>query len=182
MGFVISNVYTRTGDAGTTGLGDGSRVSKVNSRIEAYATVDEANSQIGMVMEFGELNWEAKLMLQSIQNKLFNVGADLSTPLTTESQFRIKQEDVDALEGYIDGFNAHLEPLRSFVLPGGSKDSALLHVARVVVRRAERDTWRAAEEYELNLLTAKYLNRLSDLLFVMGRYYADKEILWEKER
>ena len=181
MGFVISNVYTRTGDAGTTGLGDGTRVMKTDSLIEAYATVDEANSQLGMVMEFGELNWQAKLVIQGIQNKLFNLGADLSTPLTTEYGYRIDQKDVDDLEGYIDSFNAHLEPLRSFVLPGGSKDSALLHMARVVVRRAERATWRAVEEHELNLLTATYLNRLSDLMFVMARYYADKEILWEKE-
>jgi len=181
MGFVISNVYTRTGDEGTTGLGDMSRVSKTNSRIEAYATVDEANSQLGMVMEFGELNWQAKVLLQGIQNKLFNLGADLSTPLTTEYGYRIDQKDVDALEGYIDSFNVHLEPLRSFILPGGSKDSALLHMARVVVRRAERAVWKSAEEFELNLLTAKYLNRLSDLMFVMARYYADTEILWSKE-
>jgi len=181
MGFVISNVYTRTGDAGTTGLGDGTRVMKTDSIIEAYATVDEANSQLGMVLEFGELNWQAKLLLQGIQNKLFNLGADLSIPLTSEYGYRIDQKDVDALEGYIDSFNVHLEPLRSFVLPGGSKDSALLHMARVVVRRAERAVWKSAEEHTINFDTAKYLNRLSDLLFVMARYYADKEILWEKE-
>jgi cob(I)alamin adenosyltransferase len=182
MGFVISNVYTRTGDAGTTGLGDGTRVMKSDSIIEAYATVDEANSQIGMVMEFGELNWQAKLLLQRIQNELFNVGADLCTPLTVEPALRITQDAIDNLETEIDSFNAHLEPLRSFVLPGGSKDSALLHMARVVVRRAERATWKASEEHEINKLTAQYLNRLSDLFFVMSRYYADKEILWEKAK
>lgn len=181
MGVIISKVYTKTGDNGTTSLGDRSVVHKTDLRIEAYATVDEANSQIGMAIEFGEMNYVAKLLLQKIQNKLFNLGADLSTPLTTYSEFRIKEEDVLELESHIDSFNTHLEPLTSFVLPGGSQDSALLHVARTVVRRAERATWAAFEEHEINIFTARYLNRLSDLLFVMARYYADKEILWVKE-
>lgn len=182
MGIIISKVYTKTGDNGTTSLGDRSVVSKTDLRIEAYATVDEANSQIGMALEFGEMNYNAKLLLQSIQNKLFNVGADLATPLTTYSEFRITEEDVAELEAHIDSFNVHLKPLTSFVLPSGSKDSALLHVARTVVRRAERASWVAFEEHETNIFTARYLNRLSDLLFVMARYYADKELLWEKEK
>lgn len=181
----LTRIYTKTGDNGTTSLGDLSRVPKTDSRIEAYATVDEANSFIGVAMS-SMVSSRLKPVLQNIQNHMFDLGADLSTPVIENPKvapLRITEEQVEYLEKWIDEVNSKLEPLRSFVLPSGTKASADLHVARTVVRRAERATWKAAEEHwgTINLLTAKYLNRLSDLLFVLARYEnrAVGDILWE---
>ncbi|MFM5968955.1 MAG: cob(I)yrinic acid a,c-diamide adenosyltransferase [Micrococcales bacterium] len=182
----LTKIYTRTGDDGSTGLSDFSRVSKTNARIEAYADVDEANSIIGLAIAQAEdsLTREIVGLLTRIQNELFDLGADLATPLRESYQYppiRIEQQLVDELEKAIDHYNNQLTKLDAFVLPGGTTAAATLHVARTVVRRAERATWRAIElvgtepvdatvgEGGINVLTARYLNRLSDLLFVLAR-------------
>jgi cob(I)alamin adenosyltransferase len=170
----LTRIYTRTGDDGTTALGDMSRVSKNDLRLVAYADVDEANSSIGVAVATPGLDAEAADMLTKIQNDLFDVGADLCTPVAKDPEFpplRVEQEYVDRLEIACDYFNEQLEPLRSFVLPGGTSASAHLHVARTIVRRAERSTWAALAKHgdAMNPLTATYLNRLSDLLFILAR-------------
>ena len=182
----LTRIYTKTGDDGTTALGDMSRTSKNDPRLEAYATVDEANSSIGVVLAMGEIKEEAVLkLLIRIQNDLFDVGADLCTPVVDEPKtepLRVLESQITYLESQIDAFNSGLAELRSFVLPSGSPAASLLHVARTVTRRAERTTWNAIHAFGggVNPLTAKYLNRLSDLLFVLARY-SNKEIgdqLW----
>jgi cob(I)alamin adenosyltransferase len=181
----LTRIYTKTGDDGTTSLGDMSRTSKNDPRLEAYATVDEANSTIGVVLATDELTDEVRALLVRIQNDLFDVGADLCTPVVDAPAFeplRVLESQVLYLEEAIDKYNANLESLRSFVLPSGTPAAAHLHVARTVVRRAERCTWAAIHAFGggVNPLTAKYLNRCSDLLFVLARY-ANKEIgdqLW----
>ena len=182
----LTRIYTKTGDDGTTSLGDMSRTSKNDPRLEAYATVDEANSSIGVVLAMGNLKDEAiKTLLIRVQNDLFDVGADLCTPVVDKPEhepLRVLESQIDYLEKQIDKFNENLPPLRSFVLPSGTAAAALLHVARTVTRRAERATWHAIHSFGsgVNPVTAKYLNRLSDLLFVLARY-ANKEIgdqLW----
>ena len=182
----LTRIYTKTGDDGTTSLGDMSRTSKNDPRLEAYATVDEANSSIGVVLAMGNLkDEEIKTLLIRIQNDLFDVGADLCTPVVDKPEhepLRVLESQIDYLEKQIDKFNENLAPLRSFVLPSGTAAAALLHVARTVTRRAERATWHAIHSFGsgVNPVTAKYLNRLSDLLFVLARY-ANKEIgdqLW----
>jgi cob(I)alamin adenosyltransferase len=170
----LTRIYTRTGDDGTTSLGDMSRTTKTDLRLEAYADVDEGNSCIGVAVASGGLDAEIVELLTGIQNDLFDVGADLCTPVVPNPEYpplRITADYVDRLEASCDVFNARLEPLRSFILPGGTLGAAQLHVARTVIRRAERATWRAIEEYgeSLNPLTALYLNRLSDLLFILAR-------------
>ena len=170
----LTRIYTRTGDDGTTSLGDMSRTTKTDLRLEAYADVDEGNSCIGVAVASGGLDAEIVELLTGIQNDLFDVGADLCTPVVPNPEYpplRITADYVDRLEAACDVFNARLEPLRSFILPGGTLGAAQLHVARTVIRRAERATWRAIEEYgeSLNPLTALYLNRLSDLLFILAR-------------
>lgn len=170
----LTRIYTRTGDDGTTSLGDMSRTTKTDLRLEAYADVDEANSSIGVAIASGGLDADIVELLTGVQNDLFDVGADLCTPIIPEPEYpplRITPEYVDRLEAACDVYNARLEPLRSFILPGGTLGAAQLHVARTVVRRAERATWRAIEEYgeSINALTALYLNRLSDLLFILAR-------------
>ena len=173
---VLSHIYTKTGDNGTTALGDGSRVSKTDVRLEAFATVDEANSQIGVVLSLSNLiDPDVAEILERIQNDLFDVGADLCTPVVTDPKLkplRVTEDQIKYLENKTDVFNTPLNPLRSFVLPSGTYASAQLHVARTVVRRAERATWLAIEAYQeqVNVLAAQYLNRLSDLLFVLARY------------
>jgi cob(I)alamin adenosyltransferase len=165
MNFVISNVYTKTGDSGDTSLGDGSRVSKNNARIEAYATVDEANSFIGVALS-DTTDLKLITLLLQIQNDLFDVGADLCTPVSENTKaLRVTEEQITYLESQIDLYNKNLSVLRSFVLPSGTRFAADLHVARTVVRRAERATWYAIHVYPdtMNALAAKYLNRLSDL-------------------
>jgi cob(I)alamin adenosyltransferase len=182
----LTRIYTKTGDDGTTSLGDMSRTSKNDPRLEAYATVDEANSAIGVVLALGGIkDDEITKLLVRIQNDLFDVGADLCTPIVdnpTIEPLRVLESQIDYLEKQIDKYNESLQPLRTFVLPSGTPASALLHVARTVVRRAERNTWHAIHSFGggVNPITAKYLNRLSDLLFVLART-ANKEIgdqLW----
>jgi cob(I)alamin adenosyltransferase len=171
----LTRIYTKTGDDGTTSLGDMSRTSKNDPRLEAYADVDEANSSIGVALSLGQISDEAiiKLLIR-IQNDLFDVGADLCTPVIDNPEFeplRVLESQVTYLESQIDHYNESLEPLRSFVLPSGTPAASLLHVSRTVVRRAERSTWHAIHSFGggVNPLTAKYLNRLSDLLFVLAR-------------
>ena len=183
----LTKIYTRTGDEGTTGLSDFSRTRKTDPRIEAYADVDEANSALGVAISLArnEFDHETLKLLSQIQNDLFDLGADLSNPLNEHYEYEPLRVDaiwIDALENAIDKYNAELEKLDSFILPGGSGLAAGLHLARTVVRRAERRTWAAIHAFGggVNPLTAKYLNRCSDLLFVLARY-ANKEIgdqLW----
>lgn len=164
----LTRIYTRGGDAGETSLGDGSRVSKRDPRIAAYGTTDELNSLLGSVLA-GECPGEFREPLGRIQNELFDVGADLCVPFRVEGRLRVEQAMVDRLEGLCDAFNEPLPELKSFVLPGGTAASAALHVARTVCRRAERETLAAAAEHDVNPLVAVYLNRLSDLLFILAR-------------
>jgi cob(I)alamin adenosyltransferase len=170
----LTRIYTRTGDDGTTALGDFSRVSKDDARLVAYAEVDEANSAIGVAISLGSFPEPVQSLLIRIQNDLFDVGADLCTPVveTPEHQpLRVEQSYIDYLESQCDKWNERLEPLRTFVLPGGGAGASLLHVARTIVRRAERSTWTALREHDdMNTLAATYLNRLSDLLFILARY------------
>ena len=170
----LTKIYTRTGDDGTTSLGDMSRTGKNDPRLKAYADVDEANSSIGVVLASASLPPDISALLLRIQNDLFDVGADLCTPVVDDPAhppLRVTQAYIDYLESACDKFNDQLEPLRSFILPGGTAGAALLHVARTVVRRSERSTWAALDTYHggMNPLTATYLNRLSDLLFILAR-------------
>ncbi len=170
----LTRIYTRTGDDGTTSLGDMSRTGKNDLRLVAYADVDEANSSIGAALALGGIGEDVRALLAVVQNDLFDVGADLSTPIVPAPAYpplRVTQDYVDRLEAACDEHNARLDKLRSFVLPGGTPAAALLHVARTVVRRAERATWAALAEHAetMNPLTATYLNRLSDLLFILAR-------------
>ena len=170
----LTRIYTRTGDDGTTSLGDMSKTSKNDTRLIAYADVDEANSAIGAAIALGGLPVEIATVLTRIQNELFDVGADLCNPVVETPEYpplRVEQQDIDRLERDCDRFNDALPKLRSFVLPGGTPGAALLHVARTVTRRAERSAWEALDVHAdtMNALTAKYLNRLSDLLFILAR-------------
>jgi cob(I)alamin adenosyltransferase len=164
----LTRIYTRGGDAGETSLGDGSRVSKLDARIAAYGTTDELNSVLGLVLA-GECPPPLREPLGRVQNELFDVGADLCVPFAAEGRLRVEQAMVDRLEALCDAFNDDLPELKSFVLPGGTAAAAGLHVARTVCRRAERETLVAAGEYDVNPLVAVYLNRLSDLLFILAR-------------
>ena len=164
----LTRIYTRGGDEGQTSLGDGSRVSKLDARIAAYGTVDELNAALGVVLA-GEVDVSSRPVLERVQNELFDLGADLSVPAHVERRLRVEQEMVDRLEADCDRFNGDLPELRSFVLPGGTAAAASLHVARTICRRAERETLVAAGEHELGPLVAVYLNRLSDLLFILAR-------------
>jgi cob(I)alamin adenosyltransferase len=177
----LTRIYTRGGDKGETSLGDGSRASKLDCRIGAFGTVDELNAQIGLALA-GGLEDEAQGVLERVQNELFDVGADLSVPYGVgDGRLRVTQEQIDALERDCDRFNADLPQLKSFVLPGGTEAAARLHVARTVCRRAERDALVASKEVELNPLVLVYLNRLSDLLFILARAAnaGREEILWK---
>jgi cob(I)alamin adenosyltransferase len=181
---VLSHIYTRTGDDGTTALVDMSRASKTDPRLAAYADVEEANAHLGVALSYRTLPAELVEVLVRVQNELFDVGADLATPVVENPAFpplRVEPSYIDRLEEQCDRFNAGLQPLRSFILPGGDPATAALHVARVTVRRAERTTWAAMEAHDdMNPLTAKYLNRLSDLLFIACRVaHAGNEILWK---
>ena len=182
----LTRIYTKTGDDGTTSLGDMSRTSKNDPRLEAYADVDEANSSIGVVLALAPSD-DASVtkVLIRIQNDLFDVGADLCTPVIDDPKvepLRVVESQINFLEEQIDFYNKDLEELRSFVLPSGTAGAALLHVARTVTRRAERSTWHAIHSFGggVNPLTAKYLNRLSDLLFVLARHANKKsgDTLW----
>jgi cob(I)alamin adenosyltransferase len=177
----LTRIYTRGGDKGETSLGDGSRASKLDCRIGAFGTVDELNAAIGVALA-GELDDNARPVLERVQNELFDVGADLSVPYGVgDGRLRVTQEQIDALEQDCDAFNATLPELKSFVLPGGTEAAARLHVARTVCRRAERDTLLAAKEVDLHPLVLVYLNRLSDLLFILARAAnaGREEILWK---
>lgn len=164
----LTRIYTGGGDRGETSLGDGTRVPKVDCRIAAFGAVDELNSQIGVVLAT-DLPGEMHEILVRVQNELFDLGADLSVPFGVTDRLRITHEQIAALERDCDRFNADLPELTSFVLPGGSEAAARLHVARSVCRRAEREALEAAEELEINQLALVYLNRLSDLLFILAR-------------
>lgn len=181
---VLSKIYTRTGDDGTTALSDMSRAHKTDPRLAAYADVEEANAHLGVALAHGTLPAEIVEVLGRVQNELFDVGADLATPVVDDPPFpplRVEQSYIDWLETQCDRFNAELKPLRSFILPGGDLATAQLHVARVTVRRAERTAWAALQTHDdMNPLTAKYLNRLSDLLFILCRIaHNGAEILWK---
>ena len=164
----LTKIYTRGGDAGETSLGDGSRVSKLDARIVAFGTVDELNAALGLVLA-GSCPDDIRVVLGRVQNELFDLGADLSVPVQHEGRLRVTQEQVDALERDCDGFNAELSELRSFVLPGGSEAAARLHIARTICRRAERETLSALGVHAVSPLALVYLNRLSDLLFILAR-------------
>jgi cob(I)alamin adenosyltransferase len=183
---VLSRIYTRTGDDGTTGLGDASRAAKTDPRLAAYADVDEANSAIGVAVTLGGLPDAITRLLIRIQNELFDVGADLCTPVTENPAYpplRITDSYVTALEQACDAHNEGLPVLRSFVLPGGTAGAALLHAARTIVRRAERSTWAAIDAHgdSVHALPARYLNRLSDLLFILARQANEPagDLLWK---
>lgn len=183
---ILSRIYTRTGDDGTTNLGDMSKVSKLDLRLGAYADVDEANSQIGVAIALGSLDDDVIAVLTHIQNDLFDVGADLSCPVAENPPYpplRVEPDYIDRLEDWCDHYNDSLEKLRSFILPAGTPGAAVLHVARTVTRRAERSAWAALGEHgdTMNILTAKYLNRLSDLLFILARYSnrENGDVLWK---
>ncbi len=183
----LTRIYTRTGDDGTTSLGDMSRTGKNDARLIAFADVDEANSTIGLALATQSYGAEVSSLLLAIQNDLFDVGADLCTPVVenpVHEPLRVTTAYIDRLEAGCDEYNARLEPLRSFVLPGGTIGSAHLHIARTVVRRAERSTWAAIDEFPggVSLLAATYLNRLSDLLFILARLAnkdAGGDVLWQ---
>jgi cob(I)alamin adenosyltransferase len=164
----LTRIYTRGGDRGETSLGDGSRVPKLDCRIAAFGTVDELNSLVGLVLA-GDVPDELRDVLERVQNELFDVGADISVPFGGDGRLRVSQAQIDRLEDDCDRFNADLPELKSFVLPGGSEAAARIHVARAVCRRAEREVLDAAEQVELNPLVPVYLNRLSDLLFILAR-------------
>jgi cob(I)alamin adenosyltransferase len=190
----LTRIYTRTGDAGRTRLSDMSETAKTDPRVEAYGHVDEANSLLGMITTQPDLPDRVREVLRHIQNELFDCGADLSNPLAADPPYeplRIIQPNIDRLEGWCDEFGDPLPPLRSFILPGGTQTAAMLHLARSVVRRAERAGWRAAETYGtdvaadglpggVNTLALGYLNRLSDLLFILARVLGQEagEVLW----
>ncbi len=188
----LTRIYTRTGDDGTTSLGDFSRTSKNDPRLLAYAAVDETNTAIGVAVAIGDVGSDIEAVLARIQNELFDVGADLCTPIgdksgTKESRIpRVTADYVTDLETDCDTFNERLEPLRSFVLPGGSPGAALLHAARTSARHAERCTWLALDDYRksMNAVTAQYLNRLSDLLFILARVanLDHGDVLWQPGR
>lgn len=181
----LNKIYTRTGDGGEMGLADGSRIAKEHPLAQAIGDVDEANSAIGVALLHID-DEAARKVLKAIQNELFDLGADIATPAEdfspSEMALRVIQPQIDRLEGEIDRMNGSLEPLRSFILPGGSVGAAHLHLARAIVRRAERSTVAASRHVPLNPLARAYLNRLSDHLFVLARTLAAKEqgdVLWQ---
>jgi cob(I)alamin adenosyltransferase len=185
MAVHLTKIYTRTGDDGTSGLADFSRVRKTDPRLVAYADTEEANASIGVALAMGNLADDVAGVLRQVQNDLFDVGADLATPIVENPKIpplRVTQGYIDRLERWCDEFNEPLPKLSSFILPGGTPGAALLHVARTVTRRAERSAWALleADEEHANVLTAKYLNRLSDLLFILCRTAnPDGDVLWK---
>ncbi len=184
MAVHLTRIYTKTGDDGTTGLGDMSRVAKTHARIAAFADVDETNAAVGAAIALGGLADDVAAVLRRVQNDLFDVGADLCTPVVADPPYqplRITDDYVERLEQACDGFNERLAKLDSFILPGGTPGAALLHVARTVTRRAERSTWALieADPDHTNRTTVLYLNRLSDLLFILSRVAnPGGDVLW----
>ncbi len=185
MAVHLTRIYTKTGDDGTTALGDMSRVRKTDPRLAAYADVDEANSSLGVVIALGNPPPDVAELLRRVQNDLFDVGADLCTPVIPDPAYpplRVTPEYTARLEAACDTYNARLEKLSSFILPGGTPAAALLHVSRTVVRRAERSTWvlLQADPDRTSTEPALYLNRLSDLLFILSRVAnPDGDVLWK---
>jgi cob(I)alamin adenosyltransferase len=184
MGNRLSKIYTRTGDQGTTGLGDGTRVPKTHARIQAHGAIDEANSAIGIVIAAPTTSEPVRALLLKIQHELFDLGSELAVP-----GYRvIQQSHIDALEQALDGFNSDLPPLKEFILPGGGPATAACHLARTVVRRAECSVWKAADAEGDTIApeVPQYLNRLSDLLFVLARilvrHEGGAEVLWRHEK
>jgi cob(I)alamin adenosyltransferase len=182
MGNRLSRIYTRTGDDGTTGLGDGARVDKDSLRVEAYGTVDEANSTLGLVLAVPDLPPAVAECLTVVQHDLFDLGAELCIP----GHRVVTDAYVERLESTLDGFNDALPPLKEFILPGGGPAAAACHLARTVARRAERRVWALARVETVAPEVARYLNRLSDLLFVLARVLArheqGSEVLWRRGR
>jgi cob(I)alamin adenosyltransferase len=182
MGNRLSKIYTRTGDDGTTGLGDGTRVPKESARVEAYGTVDELNSTVGVLLAVPGLSEPVVQCLTDVQHELFDMGGELCIP----GHRAITDAHVTRLEDALDGFNESLPPLKEFILPGGGPAAAACHVARAVARRAERRTWSLARQETVSPEVLKYLNRLSDLLFVLARVLArheqGTEVLWRHDR
>jgi len=185
MSVRLTRIYTRTGDKGSTKLGDMSDVRKTDVRLAAFADVDEANAVIGTALALGHLDEDVRAVLLAVQNDMFDVGADLCTPVIENPPYppiRVTEDYVTRLETHCDEFNARLTKLDSFILPGGSAGAALLHHARTVSRRAERSTWALIEDdsERTNETCARYLNRLSDLLFILSRIAnPDGDVLWE---
>ena len=181
MGNRLSKIYTKTGDDGTTGLGDGTRVAKDSARVNAYGTVDEANSTIGLLLA-AELPDGVRELLTRIQHQLFDLGGELCIP----GHAAVFDADVDALEARLDHYNDDLPPLKDFILPGGGEAAARCHIARTVVRRAERDAVTLSRHDAVRPQAIRYLNRLSDLLFVLARVLARSsghgEVLWDHDR
>jgi cob(I)alamin adenosyltransferase len=181
MGNRLSKIYTRTGDDGSTGLGDGSRTGKDSARVNAYGTVDEANSTLGVVLA-AQLPEDIRKLLTTVQHQLFDLGGELCIP----GHAAIKSEDVDALERQLDHYNEALPPLKDFILPAGGEAAARCHLARTIVRRAERETVALARNEAVRPEAIRYLNRLSDLLFVLARVLAradgQGEVLWNHDR
>jgi cob(I)alamin adenosyltransferase len=179
MGNRLSKIYTRTGDDGTTGLGDGQRVPKTHPRIEAYGAVDEANSALGMVLAVTGIPEAISTALTRIQHELFDLGGELAVP----GYRTITAEYIERLEQRLDNLNDALPPLKEFILPGGGPAAAACHLTRAITRRAERLTWTAAQTEDIALEVPRYLNRLSDLLFVIARVLArhesGQEVLWQ---
>jgi len=182
MGNRLSKIYTRTGDDGSTGLGDGARVAKEGLRVEAYGSVDETNSAVGVVLAVPTLPQAVRRCLTEVQHDLFDLGGELCIP----GHRMVTAAYVDRLEAELDGFNDPLPPLKDFILPGGGAAAAACHVARAVCRRAERRCWSLARVEEIAPDALKYLNRLSDLLFVIARVLAREEsggeVLWRHRR
>ncbi len=178
----LTKIYTKGGDKGTTALGGGQRVPKDDLRVAAFGDTDEANSAIGMVLVVRDIPDEVRRCLVEVQHKLFDLGGELATP----GYRAIKQEDIDWLEQQLDGFNDHLPPLKEFILPGGGPAAAACHLARTITRRAERSTWTLAKRDAVPSEITMYLNRLSDLLFVIARILArhegGTEVLWRHQR
>jgi cob(I)alamin adenosyltransferase len=181
MGHRLSKIYTRTGDDGTTGLANGERIDKCDERVEAFGTIDETNSAVGLLLAEPDLPDEIRAPLTRVQHELFELGAELSLP----GYRQISARHVTRLEQDLDSLNEALPPLEEFVLPGGNRAAALCHVARTICRRAERRAFRAAKIASVNAELLRYLNRLSDLLFVMARVLARRgggeEVLWQRE-
>lgn len=185
MAVNLTRIYTRTGDDGSTRLGDMSMSHKTDGRVAAYGDVNEANAHIGVAIATGGLDEDVVGVLTQVQNDMFDVGADFATPIVENPEFpplRVSQEYIDRLEGWCDAYNEGLERLRSFILPGGTAGAALLHVACTSTRRAERTAWTAYGEHGdvMNVLAVKYLNRLSDLLFILARHANIErgDVLW----
>lgn len=181
MGHRLSKIYTRTGDDGSTGLGDGTRVPKTHARIEAYGAVDEANSALGMVIAVADIPPAVSKVLTRVQHELFDLGGELSVPGLRS----ITTEHIARLESDLDAFNAELPPLKEFILPGGGTATSACHLARAITRRAERATWSASTTETIANEVPQYLNRLSDLLFVLSRVLVrhehGAEVLWKRE-